>query len=172
MSEIATSAASLPEVAVLADDLRRIVEGEAWHGPALGELLRDVDAVQASARPVASAHSIWEIVLHVAAWQEVARKRMQGEMVTVSRVDDWPSPPAAADAAAWAEAVEGVRRGAARLGAELRSLPAARLDETVRGTDHTVRQMVRGVVEHGAYHAGQVALLKRALGVEPVAEVD
>jgi uncharacterized damage-inducible protein DinB len=121
---------------------------------------------------VASAHSIWEIVLHVGAWQEIGRRRMHGELVTVSPEDDWPAPPVAADRSAWAEAVEALRRGAARLGAEILELAAERLDETVRGKDHTVRQMLRGVVEHGAYHAGQVALLKRALGVEPLAEVE
>jgi len=160
------------EVAGLADDLRSIVEGKAWHGPALGELLRGVDAAQAQAHPIAAAHSIWEIVLHVATWQEVVRRRMHGEMLTVAWEENWPPPPATADDGAWAEAVEGVRRGAARLGAEMLELAPARLEETVRGKGHTVRQMLRGVIQHGAYHAGQVALLKRALGVEPVAEVD
>jgi uncharacterized damage-inducible protein DinB len=177
MSHSAIPAAADPgtarsETAGLAADLRSIVEGEAWHGPALGELLRGVGAAQAAAHPIASAHSIWEIVLHVGAWQEIGRRRMHGEQVTVSRENDWPAPPLAADRTAWAETVEGLRRGAARLGAEMLELPTARLEETVRGTDHTVREMLRGVVEHGAYHAGQVALLKRALGVEPLAEVE
>jgi len=33
----------------------------------------------------------------------------------------------------------------------------------VAGLDYTVATLLRGVVEHGTYHGGQIALLKRAL---------
>ena len=37
------------------------------------------------------------------------------------------------------------------------------LQRTVPGRDYTVETMVRGVIEHGVYHAGQVAIIRKAL---------
>jgi len=56
------------ESVLIAEQLRRAFEGDAWHGPALLELLQDVDAVTAAAKPLPDVHSIWELVLHVAVW--------------------------------------------------------------------------------------------------------
>ena len=60
------------------DQLRRAHSGDAWHGPSLTELLEDVDADTASARPIAAAHSIRELVLHIVAWQKEATRRVNG----------------------------------------------------------------------------------------------
>src|SRR5271168_4223530 len=54
------------ESSLIADQLRRAFDGDAWHGPALLELLRGVDAPTAAAKPVPDSHSIWELVMHVA----------------------------------------------------------------------------------------------------------
>jgi uncharacterized damage-inducible protein DinB len=53
------------------------------------------------------------------------------------------------------------------LAAQVETLDDAALRATVRGRDHSVETMIRGVVEHGVYHGGQVALLKRALESAP-----
>jgi len=57
----------------LANHIRRTVTGPMWHGPALGELLADVSVDEARIRPIAGAHTIWELVLHVTAWADIAR---------------------------------------------------------------------------------------------------
>lgn len=62
----------------LVADLRRIYEGNAWHGPSLLEAIRDVTAAQAAARPLAHHHSINEITHHIAAWIGEATSRLQG----------------------------------------------------------------------------------------------
>src|SRR2546426_6708392 len=45
----------------VAEAIERSVSGPMWHGPALADLIGDVSAEQAAARPVAGAHSIWEL---------------------------------------------------------------------------------------------------------------
>ncbi len=57
----------MSETARLADQIRRAFDGGAWHGDALLELLADVDGKKATAHPIKNAHSIWELVLHIAA---------------------------------------------------------------------------------------------------------
>ena len=72
-------ASSSSEPALIAEQLRRAFDGDAWHGPALLELLQDVDAALAAAKPSPEVHSIWELVLHVAVWDAAACRRLSGE---------------------------------------------------------------------------------------------
>ena len=55
------------EIRKIRSQIRRAFEGQAWHGPSVKELLADVTAEQAAAHPVAGAHSIWELALHIGA---------------------------------------------------------------------------------------------------------
>ena len=48
----------MSEMESIIDELRRIHDGDAWHGPALREVLEGVAAEQAAARPSSNAHSI------------------------------------------------------------------------------------------------------------------
>ena len=72
------------ESALIAEQLRRAFEGDAWHGPALLELLQDMDAATAAAQPWSDVHSIWELVLHVSAWDNAASLRLGGEKVQLT----------------------------------------------------------------------------------------
>ena len=66
----------MTEIERIEDQLRRSIEGDAWHGPALNELLKDVTAEEAAAKPIPHAHSIWEILLHVITDQELVLERL------------------------------------------------------------------------------------------------
>ena len=61
----------------LADQIRRAFEGNAWHGDSVLELLAGVDAKTAAAKPIKNAHSIWELLLHIAAWDDAVRRRIR-----------------------------------------------------------------------------------------------
>ena len=147
----------------LSTHLERTMTGPMWHGPALAEALDGVTAEGAAARPIAGAHSIWEIVLHVIAWVEIARARLRGRATgDPTAAEDWP-PVAAADADAWQRALQQLETSHRLLAAEARELDDARLDAPVAGLNYSVAVLLHGIVEHGTYHGGQVALLKRAL---------
>src|SRR5262249_3094064 len=92
------------ETARIADQLHRAFDGSAWHGDSLFELLQGVSAQQAAARPIKNAHSIWELVLHIAAWDSAVRRRMNGETVQLQGDDNFP-PVKDASGAAWRNAL-------------------------------------------------------------------
>jgi uncharacterized damage-inducible protein DinB len=152
----------MDEIKRIDEQLRRAFEGQAWHGPSLRELLADVTAAQATARPVSRAHSIWEIVRHIAAWHEGVRRRLEGERVELSAEEDWP-PVANTPEAAWEDAVAALERTHTELRRTMSRLTDARLQEVVTGTDYSVDVMLHGLIQHDLYHAGQIALLKKAL---------
>jgi uncharacterized damage-inducible protein DinB len=146
----------------LSKHLERTMTGPMWHGPALAEVLDGVTADGAAARPMAGAHSIWEIVLHVIAWADIARARLQGQSTgDPTPAEDWPAVAAGADA--WPRALKQLETSHRLLAADARELDDARLDALVPGLEYSVAVLLHGIVEHGTYHGGQIALLKRAL---------
>lgn len=153
----------MEEVARIKGQLKRAFEGTAWHGPSLMELLDGVTAARASAKPLSNAHSIWEIVLHIAAWEAVVRRRIEGEIVAPPTEEDWP-PVEETTEEAWAAALELLRSGHQRLRAAVTGLADSRLNDRAPGCDYNVYFMLHGVIQHDLYHAGQIAVLKKALG--------
>jgi uncharacterized damage-inducible protein DinB len=152
----------MSEIQRLEDQLRRAFEGNAWHGPAVRELLADITAATAAARPLSSAHSIWEIVLHMATWEEVVRRRLQGETVAdLPSEQDWP-PLRDSSEAAWSQAVQALEQANRTLRQMIARANEARLAEIVPGKDHSVYVMLHGIIQHDLYHAGQIAVLKKA----------
>jgi uncharacterized damage-inducible protein DinB len=151
------------EPALIAEQLRRAFEGDAWHGPALLELLADVDAATAAAKPLPDVHSIWELVLHVAAWDGAARRRLKGEKIQLTGVANFPIVPRATEAA-WRKAIAQATRAHDLLVKMVAALPESRLRERVPGKKYDFYFMLHGVAQHELYHAGQIAILKKAQG--------
>jgi len=82
----------LNETDRIADQLTRAFEGQAWHGQSVLELLKDVGAEEAAARPVPGRHTIWEIVLHNIVWNMMAYDSARGvPMKDLTIEEDWPS---------------------------------------------------------------------------------
>jgi uncharacterized damage-inducible protein DinB len=158
------------EVARLWDLLQRAYEGNAWHGPALRELVESVTSAQARTRPIPGAPTIWEITLHLAAYEDAVRRRIEGAHVeSLPPEDGWPEP-ADLSPSSWRSAVEGFEAAHRGLRAALWDFPDGRLDEVVPGRDYPFYLMLNGVIHHELYHAGQIEMLARAQGAEtPVA---
>ena len=153
-----------------ADQMRRAMAGEAWHGPALLELLEGVEAEQAARHPIANAHSIWEIVLHVAAWKSAVLRRLRGEVIELTGEQDWP-PVKDTSERAWIATLEQLKRAHNELERTAAGLEDSRLRSSVPGKDYDVYFMLHGVVQHDLYHAGQIALLKKAQSLRAPGEL-
>lgn len=136
-------------------------EGEAWHGPAVLEAIEGVTAKQASARPIPGAHTIHELVRHIAAWKNVVRRRIDGEIVRPTDAEDWP--PVAGDGdAAWKSSIAELHEAHRALTERIARLTEADLDRTPRESS-VLHRSVHGIVHHDLYHAGQIVLLRKGL---------
>jgi len=145
----------------IADQLHRAYAGHAWHGPALRQLLRGVSARRAAARPVRNAHTIWELVLHITAWTKGVRRRMQGKALQLSPGENFPPMPAPTPAN-WKATLAALGVAQAELHRAVSALPDSQLKKKVPGKPYPLYVMLHGLVQHDLYHAGQIALLKKA----------
>jgi uncharacterized damage-inducible protein DinB len=143
------------------DELYRAVHGDAWHGPPLRALLADVPVEMAIAHPIPGAHSIWELVIHMTVWADIARRRIEGEVVEPTPEEDWP-PVGTVSPAAWAEAVVKLDKAYADLRRVALSVGDGHLDDRAPAKPDSLYVLLHGVAQHAAYHGGQVVLLKRA----------
>ena len=152
------------ELSRLEQQLARAFAGEAWHGPSVLEALAGVTAQQAAAHPIPGAHSIWELTLHLGGTYDLVLRRLSGDGRQMTEAEDWPATPTINDEN-WREAVGALQQLNDRLRQAIRQFPAARLDEPlVPEAPYTAYTQFIGVTQHNLYHAGQIVLLKKALG--------
>jgi len=156
----------MTETARLADQIRRAFEGEAWHGDPLLKILKGINAKKAAAHPIKNAHSIWELVLHIAAWDDAVRRRALGKTAKLTAKQNFP-PVHDTSEAAWSATIEHAKQVHAELVKVVAEFPDSRLCKRVPGKTqnyHNFYFMFSGVAQHELYHTGQIALLKKAQG--------
>ena len=146
----------------IVDQLRRSFEGTSWHGPSVQEVLAGVTAAKAEAHPIPGVHSIWEIVLHITTWEEIVRRRLDGEDFDDPPPDiDWRSVADDTESS-WQQALDGLRRANLALRDAVSRIDDARLKDIIPRKNYSVYYMLHGVIQHDLYHAGQIAILKKA----------
>jgi uncharacterized damage-inducible protein DinB len=153
----------MTELQHLTDTIRRAYEGDAWHGPSLSEVLEGIDAVRASEK-IGDAHTIWELTLHITAWLDIVRRRLEGEKLDDSNLtmrDDWPPAPKEVTEAKWAETKDALEQASRKLLETVKSFPESKLEDQVLGRDYSYSVMLHGAAQHSLYHAGQISLLKK-----------
>ena len=147
----------------LADQIRRAFEGQAWHGDSLLEILAGVSPKTAAARPIPNAHSIWELVLHIRAWDDITIRRAGGTAVEPSDAENFPPVTDVSDAG-WQKTLAFLKSTHAELVKTVANFPDSRLHEMVPGKTadyYNFFYLFSGIVQHELYHAGQIALLKK-----------
>lgn len=140
------------------DQLNAAYGGPAWHGPALRQLLEDVTEEEARAKPLPGAHSMLEIVAHVKAWMDAASERLAGNERELTTEEDWRD----VTTMTWAEALEELDHAESRVADAVARLGPEDLDRRVAGKKYSTYVLVHGLIQHNLYHAGQIALLKKA----------
>ena len=152
----------------LKEDLRKVYDGDPWHGSSITTVLNGLDADAAMLRSIPRGHNIWELVLHMTGWTREVTSRLRGA-APKSPPEDWPTPPSPGSGTAWRAAQKDLANAQKELESVVDSLSEADLvrwiaDQRESSPDAgvTVGTLIRGLLQHHTYHQGQIALLKRA----------
>lgn len=156
----------MSEVERIGDQFQRAFNGDAWHGPSVLTILDGVTAAQAAAHPIPGAHSIWELTLHIAAWDDACRRRLEGDPAQLREDEDW-RPVGDTSEAAWEQTKQELFETHQRLLKAIVAVDNSRLDQPIiTGSEipfSSVYVTLHGGVQHNLYHAGQIAILKKAI---------
>ncbi len=157
----------MTEIERILDQFDRAVGDDPWYGPSLDAVLAEVTWEIAAVRPISDGHSIWELVEHIAAWEGAVVERLTGGPIALPAEGDWPEI-GEPSAAGWAASLVRLTARHDRLRAVIGSLTEADLGRQLgedrdppTGAGRTVYATLHGIIQHLAYHAGQIALLKK-----------
>lgn len=139
--------------AILADQIRRLVDGDAWHGPNLEQLLEGVNAVDAA--KIVGPHSIASLVAHIDFWNR--------ELILVIAGQAYRNVP---EAEQWIVGEwEGMREAAFANGRKLADLVEGLsdgvLERKIENRSYTLEVLLHGIAQHMTYHLGQIAWAKK-----------
>lgn len=159
----------MSESTTLADQVAKVHAGDPWYGDPITTVLKDVVARDAAAHPIRGAHSIWELVLHLTTWVKEVERRLESGVWREPEDGDWPAVPEPSEAN-WRQSLAQLDAAHAALEATVKALSAKQLADQVGternralGTGVTLRETIHGILQHDAYHLGQISLLKKAL---------
>lgn len=123
------------------------------------------------ARPAGFDHSPWQLVEHI----RLAQDDILDFCVNASYVhamtwpdDYWPAPEPPT-AKAWDDSLAGYARGLAELQRVARETPDLTAAVPTGKGAQTYLRAILLVIDHSAYHVGQLVAVRRALGIWPPA---
>jgi uncharacterized damage-inducible protein DinB len=118
----------------------------------------------AGTRPEGAPHSVFQLLNHMAYWQDWAVKWLDGENPAIPRHASlsWPSNPSPADAKEWQRAVRGFQSGLDKLARQSRQA-----DLLAKRGKHSRVGILQAIASHNSYHGGQVVVLRQVLGAWP-----
>jgi uncharacterized damage-inducible protein DinB len=100
--------------------------------------------------------------MHIGVWMSAARRRLAGDPAKLTPEQDWP-PIDGGSPAAWKQTLAALEQEYNDLRSTVCSFPESSLEDQTPGKKHSQAFLLHGVIQHNLYHAGQIALLKRAL---------
>jgi uncharacterized damage-inducible protein DinB len=142
---------------------RGAVTGKGAHAQTR-EVFDGLDWKLAGARPPGAPHSACQLLEHMTFWQEWAARWLDGEDPATPRhaAGSWPGGHGPATAAEWRQAVKRFQRALDALERRCRAG-----DLLAKPGSKTALEMLQTIGSHNSYHAGQVAMLRQALGAWP-----
>jgi len=145
------------------DLVDRAYRAHAWHGPSMLEAVDGVGAGLAAKKVRRGSHSIWELVEHVASWNEIVAMRLEGGLPQVT--PEWNFPPVTKTTPnAWKATKRRLARSQTRFRKAVAAFPVKKLGRRRPRVDQTWSVLIHGQIQHMLYHAGQITLLRRLLG--------
>lgn len=145
------------EIEKIVQLLERTYSGDAWHGPSVKEVLKDITPATATKR-IATSNSIISLVAHMTAWRTYTIEILTGN--TTYNVSDVMNFPHVTDIDKELIKLEASQQ---RLIEAIKAFPPERLSDYVPNTmqRYTYYTLIHGIIHHDLYHTGQIILIKK-----------
>lgn len=149
----------------LISELKKAFNGDAWHGGNLMQQLHFVKPENAFHHFIPNAHSIAELVLHLTAWTDEVNSRLLGAIAKEPAAGDWPKP-SSTTAKEWEKIMFDCKTSNEELIRVCGTLSESQWHAEVKddrdrqlGSGVSNFELVNGLIQHHAYHSGQIGLL-------------
>ena len=148
------------------DQLVYVLEGKGAH-MTLEDAVADFPLAEINTKPPGVPYSFWHLVEHLRICQsDILEFVRDPEHVSPEfPVGLWPAPDAETDAEGWQQSIDAFRADLEAVIAITRD-PALELTaELSHAPGYTYLREILLVIDHNAYHTGELAILRQALGL-------
>ncbi len=139
-----------------------LYDGEAWIGVNILDTLSHISVEQAHTRVMPQWNTVWEIVNHLIGWRENVLVRISGKTIRTPS-HNYIQPIKKPTEAAWNKTLDHLAESQIAWMATLKNLKSADLEIIYPGNEMAYYENIHGVLQHDAYHLGQIVLLAKAL---------
>jgi uncharacterized damage-inducible protein DinB len=149
------------------EQLVRVLDWEESH-VGFDKAVEEVPDSLRGARPAGFDHSAWELLEHMRIAQEdILDFCVNARYVHNRRWPDdyWPAEQAPEDRAAWDASIAAFRRDRERMKQVARETPDLHAPVPTGNDTQTYLRALLLVIDHNAYHLGQIIAVRRALGI-------
>lgn len=140
-----------------------LFEGDPWLDVNIISTLEAIDATLAARRVAEGRNTIWEIVNHLTSWRKNILERIRGNFIPAPE-HNFILPVEDVSEEAWQAAIEELKATQAEW---IQALEGFKDEDLERTENHKNRTpfyyYVHGILQHDAYHLGQIVLLKKLL---------
>lgn len=159
---------SLDNEKVLRKTLLQFLDGHQAHVD-FDDAVRDLPAKMRGAKPEGIVHSVWELLEHIRLAQYDILEFIRNPKYESPPWPEgyWPDSAGPANADAWDKSIKLYKADLKALRDMAENPDTDLFGKIPHGTGQTVFREILLVVDHSAYHLGQIVLVRKAIGAWP-----
>lgn len=138
-------------------------EGEAWLDISLLPTVANIPAAEA-AKNIYSLNSIWQIVFHITCWRETLLLRIKDRKPPVPENNFFEAIKVTSEEA-WQDLLQRLEASQKALMELLEGKKDIDWDEQPSGGSFNNFELMQSILQHDAYHLGQIVLIKKVLNL-------
>ena len=143
--------------------LTEAYNGKPWTGVSILDVINDITPDEAIFRESPDNKNVFDYVWHIVSWRRFAIERLAGNDsydIALNSDLDWTNNLKPSQNQ-WLQLREILSATQVILLRRLAQAPPSLLAQQVAGKDYTYFTMLNGIVQHDAYHLGQIAMVKK-----------
>ncbi len=144
----------------IASLFKKLYDGTPWLHVNIVSTLKTISANQAHKKVLKNCNSIWEITEHLIAWRLNVLQRVQGNIIKtpdhnyIKEIED-------SSDIAWTNTLESLETSQIEWINFLSTQTDKNLECIYSPNDMTFYEHIHGIIQHDAYHLGQIVLLAK-----------
>ena len=148
------------QIRALIQRFQAIYNGHPWYGTNILSSLKQITPEMSLQSLLPEKKNIAEILKHIVAWRQFLIEHLQGNSsyrIELNSELDWPS----IKDLSWDDLLEELGQSQAQILQLLAGQEDTLLESTLSnvGSPYTFRYLIEGILQHDAYHLGQINLL-------------
>lgn len=136
-------------------------DGNPWLDVTILESIQDISAKEAATK-IKDLNSIWQILQHMLEWRITNMKRVKGE-ITASPGNNFIYEISDQSESAWKKLQSDFAISQKEWLLFIKDFDVRKFDLVYEANQHTYYEHIQGILQHDAYHLGQIVLIKKIL---------